>query len=363
MASGETIRLCSLLSPVCKYLGPDGEPGLNFEAFKNAKRLLEQQQEGHYEPCFRPSVFLKLADPGRGLVPLSRFATYIEDLLTMKSAHGELQAFDDSSSGFLDDRQLQDFFASIRLFELQGMAASRIPTARRMAAQSVMFNHGRRGRVKIVDFVASPVMKDLCEARGALDDGTSVQPTNWFSKESVEAIHDTFLEMDSCMTGRVVPEDIVAYKGARISPFFARRVFEEHGNVCANGGVDMGLEGFVTFIMAWRDRCKPASLSYLFPVFDLGKKGYLRGVDIMTFFKAVEAMWLTLGQDAYPGMCEDVVNEVFDMVKPAQPGRITKGDLRRSGLAHWVLGIMADVWEFWQHENRETQASEQGEGE
>ena len=49
----------------------------------------------------------------------------------------------------------------------------------------------------------------------------------------------------------------------------------------------------------------------------------------------------------------DVVDEIFDMAKPARPDRITLADLLRSKTAHTVISMLVDVNAFWLYENRE----------
>ena len=45
-----------------------------------------------------------------------------------------------------------------------------------------------------------------------------------------------------------------------------------------------------------------------------------------TFFRAVHALWVAAGQ--YAELCvEDVKDELFDIVRPAHPLRITAADL------------------------------------
>lgn len=50
---------------------------------------------------------------------------------------------------------------------------------------------------------------------------------------------------------------------------------------------------------------------------------------------------------------EDIKNEIFDMVKPADPLRITYKDLLRSGRGDVVMSILTDVKGFVAYENRE----------
>jgi serine/threonine-protein phosphatase 2A regulatory subunit B'' len=49
----------------------------------------------------------------------------------------------------------------------------------------------------------------------------------------------------------------------------------------------------------------------------------------------------------------DVQDEIFDMVKPAEAGRITLEDLARCGCAGTVVEILCDHTGFWRYDNRE----------
>jgi hypothetical protein len=46
-------------------------------------------------------------------------------------------------------------------------------------------------------------------------------------------------------------------------------------------------------------------------------------------------------------------NEIFDMVRPRDPYKITLQDLIDSRVGHTVVGILTDVHCFWQYDNRE----------
>ena len=55
---------------------------------------------------------------------------------------------------------------------------------------------------------------------------------------------------------------------------------------------------------------------------------------------------------------EDVVDEIFDMVKPEVPGRISLTDLKRCGCADVVIEILCDHTGFWKYDNRESLPSD-----
>lgn len=54
---------------------------------------------------------------------------------------------------------------------------------------------------------------------------------------------------------------------------------------------------------------------------------------------------------------EDVKDEIFDMIKPEDPAKITLQDLIRSKMGHIFVNILIDVNEFWSYEFRETLAA------
>ncbi len=44
--------------------------------------------------------------------------------------------------------------------------------------------------------------------------------------------------------------------------------------------------------------------------------------------------------------------QVFDLVAPSHPRRITRSDLSRCGAAYTVVGMLCDVTAFWEHDSR-----------
>lgn len=50
-------------------------------------------------------------------------------------------------------------------------------------------------------------------------------------------------------------------------------------------------------------------------------------------------------------------DEIFDMVKPADPTFITLADLLLSGAGHTVVSMLVDINGFWTYDNRESLAT------
>ena len=58
--------------------------------------------------------------------------------------------------------------------------------------------------------------------------------------------------------------------------------------------------------------------------------------------------------DKDPPLClTDIVNELFDMIKPSISGQITEKDLIQSGMADTFLSILIDTQGFWEYDGRE----------
>jgi hypothetical protein len=55
-----------------------------------------------------------------------------------------------------------------------------------------------------------------------------------------------------------------------------------------------------------------------------------------------------------PVSLRDIQDEIYDMVKPVDPFKITLYDLINSGHGETVTNILIDLNSFWSHENRES---------
>lgn len=60
---------------------------------------------------------------------------------------------------------------------------------------------------------------------------------------------------------------------------------------------------------------------------------------------------------AEPVNFDDVKDEIFDMIRPEHPSRITLQDLIRSGHGHTAVSILLELHGFWAYENREALAA------
>lgn len=91
---------------------------------------------------------------------------------------------------------------------------------------------------------------------------------------------------------------------------------------------------------------------YFFPIFDLERRGHVTAFDLYTLLKDLYVLWLSYG---YQEMnLQEVVGEIFDMVKPQDPTRITLKDLVDCRLGGVFVMMLSDVLGWHQYENRDS---------
>ncbi len=146
-------------------------------------------------------------------------------------------------------------------------------------------------------------------------------------------------------------EKIVLLLGT-LTDVFLDRVFQE----CVTYGGEMDYKSYLDFIIALENRSEPQALQYIFRILDIKQKGHLNAFDLNFFFRAIQKQLKNYGHEPVP--FKDVQDEVFDMIKPQNPYKITLVDLIRSGHGETVTNILIDLNSFWTHENRESLVAE-----
>ncbi|GJU99589.1 probable serine/threonine-protein phosphatase 2A regulatory subunit B'' subunit TON2 [Tanacetum coccineum] len=190
------------------------------------------------------------------------------------------------------------------------------------------------------------------------------QAENWFSLTSAQRICDVFLALDKDMNGTLSKQELREYADGTLTDIFIERAFDEHlrrgksGNANAR---EMDFESFLDFVLALENKDSPEGITYLFKCLDLNGRGFLTTADIHTLFRDVHQKWIEGGN--YELCIEDVRDEIWDMVKPADPLRITLSDLLSCKQGGTVASMLIDVRGFWAHDNRENLLQEEEEPE
>ena len=103
-----------------------------------------------------------------------------------------------------------------------------------------------------------------------------------------------------------------------------------------------------------------ASIEYLWRLVDIKHNGRLDHSVIRYFVQWVlrTLEWRELDKGI---KVDDVVDEVFDMIRPKNPAFITIKDLMNSKMGGTMLNILTDTHAFFNYDNRENGFFENGE--
>ncbi|KAK2510103.1 hypothetical protein MC885_007035 [Smutsia gigantea] len=204
----------------------------------------------------------------------------------------------------------------------------------------------RTGKIKIQDILACSFLDDLLELRDE-ELSKESQETNWFSAPSALRVYGQYLNLDKDHNGMLSKEELSRYGTATMTNVFLDRVFQE----CLTYDGEMDYKTYLDFVLALENRKEPAALQYIFKLLDIENKGYLNVFSLNYFFRAIQELMRIHGQD--PVSFQDVKDEIFDMVKPKDPLKISLQDLINSNQGDTVTTILIDLNGFWTYENRE----------
>ncbi|CAB4014291.1 serine threonine- phosphatase 2A regulatory subunit B subunit gamma, partial, partial [Paramuricea clavata] len=111
------------------------------------------------------------------------------------------------------------------------------------------------------------------------------------------------------------------YGSGTLTKVFVDRVFQE----CLTYDGEMDYKTYLDFVLALENRKETQSLQYLFRMLDIQSLGYLNNFAFNYFFREIQMEMQKHGHD--PVLFHDIQDEIFDMVKPSDPYKITLQDL------------------------------------
>ena len=315
---------------------------------------------------FAPSLFARLPQDRLGRVSVAALFEVVCGRNRRLQNRILLASYDSAGVGTLGSAELEAFVDEIQRRGLL-QAVRTVPKAFRlrwleMAAQKFLFFHGNpKGRARVQDVACGPVLEELNAlqpdpyAFGSIHAALQRTAKNWFSVHSAQRVHHAFVGLDTDMDGLLSKEEFACFGDGGLTGLFVDRIFEAHAGRGAPGRRAGGMDfrAFTDFVIAWEGKKHRAALKYFFQVFDLQSVGFLTHVEVHSFFREVHQSWIAAGNYGELRI-EDVSNEVFDMVKPREPGRITLADLVQSGCGATVVDILADLNAFWRYDNRES---------
>ncbi|KAM1191839.1 hypothetical protein ACFX15_011935 [Malus domestica] len=346
-----------------------GAEKMNYEDFCHIASVCTEQIGPKCRRFFSPSNFMKFEKDEQGRIAILPFYLYVMRTVSLTQARIDMSELDEDSDGFLQPHEMEAYIRGLipNLAQLRDMPSGFSAMYCRIAAQKFFFfcDPHRRGKACIKKVLLSNCLQELMELHQESEEEVTdnEQAENWFSLTSAQRICDMFIALDKDSSQSLSKQELREYADGTLTEIIIERVFDEHVRRGKSGGSsrEMDFDSFLDFVLALENKDTPEGLTYLFRCLDLQGRGYLTTADIHSLFRDVHQKWIEGGN--YELCIEDVRDEIWDMVKPADPLRITLADLLACKQGGTVASMLIDVRGFWAHDNRENLLQEEEEPE
>lgn len=336
-------------------VGAVEEQLINYEDFLK----VSEQAGPKCKQYFQPSTFVKLLqnDP-YGRISIMNFFNYVMRKVWLHQTRIGLSLYDVTGQGYLRESDLENYILELipTLPQLDGLEKSFHSFYVCTAVRKFFFflDPMHTGQIKIQDILACSFLDDLLELR---DDELpkDQQQNNWFSAPSALRVYGIYLNLDKDHNGMLSKQELTRYGMGTLTSVFIDRVFQE----CLTYDGEMDYKTYLDFVLALENQKEPQALQYFFKILDISGQNYLNVFTLNYFFRSIQEQMRFHNQE--PVNFQDVKDEIFDMVKPADPYKITLQDLINCGQGNVVVSILIDLNGFWTYENREVLVADNNE--
>ncbi|CAN7067804.1 hypothetical protein IGI04_041220 [Brassica rapa subsp. trilocularis] len=366
--SDDLDALWNCLRESCVIDDATGAEKMNYEDFCHIASVCTEQIGPKCRQFFSPSNFMKFEKDDAGRIAILPFYLYVLRTVSLTQARIDMSEHDQDSDGFLQSHEMESYIMGLipNLAQLRDMLETFRQTYCRIAAQKFFFfcDPNRRGKACIKKILLSNCLQELMELHQESEEEVTEteQAENWFSLTSAQRVCDMFLALDKDASGSLSKQELKEYADGTLTEIFIERVFDEHvrrGKSSRVNSREMDFDSFLDFVLALENKDTPEGLTYLFRCLDLQGRGFLTTADIHSLFRDVHQKWIEGGN--YELCIEDVRDEIWDMVKPSDPLKITLNDLLGCKQGGTVASMLIDVRGFWAHDNRENLLQEEEE--
>lgn len=314
---------------------PD-EQMINYVDFQKVSTLVDPK----LKPYFTASVFARLQQgDSQGRVPILSVFNYVMRKVWLQQTRVGLSMYDVTGQGYLTESDLEHYITELlqTFRQLEGLEKSFHSFYVCTAVRKFLFflDVVGAGRVRILDILASCFMDDLLELRDE-EVSKELQEQNWFSAPSALRVYGHYLNLDRDHNGMLSKSELAGYGSGSLTQPFLDRVFQ----TCLTYGGEMDYKTYLDLVLALENRSEPQALAFLFRILDIKGCGYLDAFTLNYFFRAIQDQMKAHG--AEPVSFEDVKDELFDMVRPKDPGKITLNDLLNCGQGDVFVSILIE---------------------
>ncbi|DBA01009.1 TPA: hypothetical protein N0F65_006270 [Lagenidium giganteum] len=196
---------------------------------------------------------------------------------------------------------------------------------------------------------------------------TDSQVANWFAVDTnvfhpttARYVHRQYVQLDRDKNGMISADEMLEYGKKRafnpeaqrptydLTSVFVRQVFSEVITFAPHDELDY--KGYIDFTLLMMDKSSLASLRFFWNVLDFRKQGFLDAFSLDFFLRDLVLKIREHDEDERVDPTR-LRTEIFDLVAPRHPLRITWEDLKQCKLAHSVVRLLVDYVTFRAYED------------
>ncbi|KAJ3690114.1 hypothetical protein LUZ61_019278 [Rhynchospora tenuis] len=329
-----------------------GGEGLSIQEFRSVTKDICKL------PAFLSSSLFRKIDTGEtGTVTRDAFVDYWinGNMMTMDAA---TQIFTILKKPNLDHLTKDDFKPILRellathpgLEFLQGT-----PEFQERYAETVIYriyyfiNKSGNGRITLRDLKHG----NLVSAMQQLDEEEDINKVlRYFSYEHFYVIYCKFWELDTDHDFLIDKENLIRYGNHSLTYRIVDRIFSQVPRKFTSiSEGKMGYEDFVYFILSEEDKSSEPSIEFWFKCIDLDGNGILTPNEMQFFYEEQLHRMECMAQE--PVLFEDILCQMFDMIKPENESYFTLRDLKKSKLSGNIFNILFNLNKFMAFETRD----------
>jgi Ca2+-binding EF-hand superfamily protein len=284
-----------------------------------------------------------------------------------------LSVFDATGSGHLREADLEAYLTELlpTLPTRAAVSDAFFPFYLCSCLRGILFwlDPLNRQRVRISHLLDRPPLRSLLQLSAIAEDSPEAKRggpvSNWFSPAAAMQLYSRYLALDSNQTGLLDRTELRHFKPGKnavdrsptpvLTEIFVDRFFATAQTYA--GEIDF--KAFSDFVLCLQHREAPRAVRWFFGLLDIDGDGRVERWDLVQFFRPIaEEMLVELGESV---VVADVVDELWDMIKPANPGYITLKDVEASGAGGLFSCVLTDLGSFLAYDSRESDVPEEEE--
>ncbi|GAB0090722.1 Serine/threonine-protein phosphatase 2A regulatory subunit B'' subunit gamma [Sergentomyia squamirostris] len=285
-----------------------------------------------------------------GKISVISLFNYVMRKVWIQQTRISLSLYDQNGLGYLRESDLESYILELipTLLQLKGLEKTFYSFYVCTAVRKFFFflDPARTGKIRVRDILSHSFLDELMELRDDESPKDS-QELNWFSAPSALSVYGHYLNLDKDHNGMLSKSELMGYGSGTLTSVFLDRLFSE----CLTYEGEMDYKTYLDFVLAMENRGEIQSQQYIFRLLDLHHRGYLTPSDLKYFFKGIEEQMAA--HCVQTVQFEDLKDEIFDMIKPEDPCKITFSDITRCGQGPTMMSILIEFHKFWNYENRE----------